>query len=203
MLDEIVHGDAGRLSPDAPVPVLKAEREERSAGGAAHVARCLTALGGEVVCCGVVGADQAASHLRDCLAESGVDTVGLLEDAGRPTTVKRSLVGLAQRSSSTEDVPAGHRILPSTGFGHRAIAAVIHRIEDGRNRRGLHRGLQQGRLHASNLPSGHRGGQCCWCGCHRRSGVARGLLQVPLGDIDHAQSNRSRTGYRRRILLTG
>ena len=96
MLDEIVHGDAGRLSPDAPVPVLKAEHEERSAGGAAHVARCLASLGGEVVCCGVVGNDQAASHLRDCLKESGVDTEGLLEDASRPTTVKRSLVGLAQ-----------------------------------------------------------------------------------------------------------
>lgn len=117
MLDEIVHGDAGRLSPDAPVPVLKAEREERSAGGAAHVARCLAALGGEVVCCGVVGADQAASHLRDCLVESGVDTDGLLEDAGRPTTVKRSLVGLAQHRHPQKmfrlDIESSHPLDPA------------------------------------------------------------------------------------------
>lgn len=96
MLDEIVHGDAGRLSPDAPVPVLKVEHEERSAGGAAHVASCLAALGGEVICCGVVGKDPAASHLRECLSRNGIDAEGLLEDVGRPTTVKRSLVGLAQ-----------------------------------------------------------------------------------------------------------
>ena len=96
MLDEIVHGDAGRLSPDAPVPVLKAEREEQSPGGAAHVARCLSALGGEVICCGVVGADAAATQLRDSMAAHGIDTDGLLVDPSRPTTVKRSLVGLAQ-----------------------------------------------------------------------------------------------------------
>ena len=71
MLDEIVHGDAGRLSPDAPVPVLKAEHEEQSPGGAAHVARCLSALGGEVICCGVVGVDEAADQLRASLAEHG------------------------------------------------------------------------------------------------------------------------------------
>jgi len=96
MLDEIVHGDAGRLSPDAPVPVLKAEHEEQSPGGAAHVARCLAALGGDVICCGVVGADAAADQLRAALVEQGIDAEGLLTDSTRPTTVKRSLVGLAQ-----------------------------------------------------------------------------------------------------------
>ena len=96
MLDEIVHGDAGRLSPDAPVPVLKAEKEERSAGGAAHVARCLEALGGEIICCGVIGTDPAGGYLKDSLRQTGIDTASLLEDATRPTTVKRSLVGLAQ-----------------------------------------------------------------------------------------------------------
>ncbi|MCH2132570.1 MAG: PfkB family carbohydrate kinase [Phycisphaerales bacterium] len=96
MLDEIIHGDAGRLSPDAPVPVLKAEREERSPGGAAHVARCLVALGGEVTCCGVIGDDDAASALKAGLEAAGVGSDGLLTDSSRPTTVKRSLVGLAQ-----------------------------------------------------------------------------------------------------------
>ncbi|MEE2907796.1 MAG: PfkB family carbohydrate kinase [Planctomycetota bacterium] len=96
MLDEIVHGDAGRLSPDAPVPVLKAEREEHSPGGAAHVARCLVALGGDVTCCGVVGDDDAAAQLRDSMTSHGIKTDGLLTDPSRPTTVKRSLVGLAQ-----------------------------------------------------------------------------------------------------------
>ncbi|MCH2152328.1 MAG: PfkB family carbohydrate kinase [Phycisphaerales bacterium] len=96
MLDEIVHGDVGRLSPDAPVPVLHAQREERSPGGAAHVANCLKALGGEVICCGVVGDDESGRRLKASMEEAGLKTDGLIVDDQRPTTVKRSLVGLAQ-----------------------------------------------------------------------------------------------------------
>ena len=51
MLDELVHGDASRLSPDVPVPVLRVERTERSGGGASNVASCMAWLGGLVNCC--------------------------------------------------------------------------------------------------------------------------------------------------------
>ena len=50
MLDEIVYGDAERLSPDAPVPVLEVRSVQSRAGGAGNVARCIVALGGCVRC---------------------------------------------------------------------------------------------------------------------------------------------------------
>ena len=96
MLDELVHGDASRLSPDAPVPVLTVDRIDRSAGGASNVASCLASLGGLVRCCGVLGGDGAGGHLRAALEAAGCGTDDLVEDADRPTTVKRNLVGLAQ-----------------------------------------------------------------------------------------------------------
>ncbi|MDP6478748.1 MAG: PfkB family carbohydrate kinase [Phycisphaerales bacterium] len=96
MLDELVHGDASRLSPDAPVPVLTVDRVERTGGGASNVAACLAGLGGLVQCCGVIGGDGGGGHLRTAVEASGCAVDGLVIDADRPTTIKRSLVGLAQ-----------------------------------------------------------------------------------------------------------
>ncbi len=99
MLDQAQHGSADRLSPDAPVPVLLsrgASDLRQTPGGSSHVALCAAALGGRVRCFGVTGADSEAKALRSLLQESGCDSTGLIEDASRPTTVKRSIVGLAQ-----------------------------------------------------------------------------------------------------------
>ena len=96
MLDQSVYGAAERLSPDAPVPVLQASRFEDSAGGASNVGMCLRELKAEVLCLGVVGADPEAESLRQALAQVGCDAEGLLEDPNRPTTIKRSMIGLAQ-----------------------------------------------------------------------------------------------------------
>ncbi len=96
MLDEQVFGDAERMSPDAPAPVLRVRSRERSPGGAANVCLDLAALGGKVRAVGVVGRDEAGVALRGMLEEAGVDAAGLVEVDDRPTTIKRSLVGLAQ-----------------------------------------------------------------------------------------------------------
>ena len=99
MLDQAQHGSADRLSPDAPVPVLlsRGARDlEETAGGSSNVALCAAALGARVRCFGVTGADDEGHTLRRLLADGGCDAAGLLEDASRPTTVKRSIVGLAQ-----------------------------------------------------------------------------------------------------------
>ena len=96
MLDELVYGDAERLSPDAPVPVLQVERTERRPGGSANVCLDLVAIGGAVRAVGVVGDDAAGAFLRDDLAQSNIHIEGIITDAARPTTVKRSLIGLAQ-----------------------------------------------------------------------------------------------------------
>jgi D-beta-D-heptose 7-phosphate kinase/D-beta-D-heptose 1-phosphate adenosyltransferase len=96
MLDQHVYGAAERLSPDAPVPVLSATRFDDRPGGAAHVARCLRALQGEVLCLGVIGEDPEGRVMQRALREEGCDVDGLIVDRSRPTTIKRSMVGLAQ-----------------------------------------------------------------------------------------------------------
>jgi D-beta-D-heptose 7-phosphate kinase/D-beta-D-heptose 1-phosphate adenosyltransferase len=96
MLDEIISGDAERLSPDAPVPVLEVRSTQSSAGGAGNVARCLVAMGARVECFGVVGTDKEGHLLTQLLEVEGIGTANILQLEDRPTTVKRSIVGLAQ-----------------------------------------------------------------------------------------------------------
>ncbi len=96
MADRYVYGYAQRLSPDAPVPVLAAEREELKPGGAANVALALRALRCEVNCIGVVGNEDMADKLRGALEDAGCDGKGLIADKDRPTTVKHNFIGLAQ-----------------------------------------------------------------------------------------------------------
>ncbi|TVQ30785.1 MAG: D-glycero-beta-D-manno-heptose 1-phosphate adenylyltransferase [Phycisphaeraceae bacterium] len=96
MLDQLVYGDAERMSPDAPVPVLRVHRTEALPGGAANVCLDIVALRGRVIAFGVTGEDAEGATLREALGAGGVDTNGLITDSARPTTVKRSLVGLAQ-----------------------------------------------------------------------------------------------------------
>ena len=87
---------AERLSADAPVPVLHVRRTEDRPGGAANVAMDLVALGASVVAIGVTGQDAEGRLLKGALERERVDASGLVEDASRPTTVKRNLIGLAQ-----------------------------------------------------------------------------------------------------------
>lgn len=96
MLDQLVYGNADRLSPEAPVPVLHVQRSEDRPGGAANVCLDLIAMKGTVHAVGVTGDDRDADLLRSALVAAGVTSDGLVSDASRPTTVKRSLIGLAQ-----------------------------------------------------------------------------------------------------------
>ncbi|MBM4112555.1 MAG: bifunctional heptose 7-phosphate kinase/heptose 1-phosphate adenyltransferase [Phycisphaerae bacterium] len=98
MLDQVLAGAAERLSPDAPVPVIAADESEMKSmpGGASNVAACLAALGARVRCAGVRGDDASGELLAKLLNESGCDSSLVVVEGGRPTTVKRSIVGLAQ-----------------------------------------------------------------------------------------------------------
>ena len=64
MLDQFIWGRVSRISPEAPVPVVEFERESFMPGGAANVARNLTALGAQATLFGVVGEDASATQLR-------------------------------------------------------------------------------------------------------------------------------------------
>ncbi|KAA5609274.1 D-glycero-beta-D-manno-heptose 1-phosphate adenylyltransferase [Rhodovastum atsumiense] len=89
MLDVHIDGHATRISPEAPVAVMRPASERRAAGGAANVAANLAALGGCVRLVGIVGADAEAHMVCDLLAGLGVvDTSGLVTDPSRPTITK-------------------------------------------------------------------------------------------------------------------
>lgn len=92
MLDRFVVGRVTRISPEAPVPVVRFEREYWRLGGAANVAQNLTALGARVSIVGVVGDDEASARLRSLLEENGISTDGLVADAARPTVEKVRIV---------------------------------------------------------------------------------------------------------------
>ena len=96
MLDVYIYGDASRISPEAPVPVLKVTKTEYSCGGAGSVATDLAALGATPLCLGIIGNDQNGKALIEKLTEAGADITGLLPVSDRPTITKQRLIGLAQ-----------------------------------------------------------------------------------------------------------
>jgi D-beta-D-heptose 7-phosphate kinase/D-beta-D-heptose 1-phosphate adenosyltransferase len=97
MLDEYLWGDAGRISPEAPVPVVEVESESLRPGGAANVAWNIASLGGQVELLTVVGADARADDLRSVVADRGIPVDGVIEDPSRPTTLKTRIVASRQQ----------------------------------------------------------------------------------------------------------
>ncbi len=97
MLDHYLWGRVERISPEAPVPVVEVERETWSLGGAGNVAANLRSLGGHPVLFGVAGADESGGALRAELERRAVDVATLVEDAGRPTTVKTRIIAHSQQ----------------------------------------------------------------------------------------------------------
>jgi rfaE bifunctional protein kinase chain/domain len=92
MLDHFVVGRVDRISPEAPVPIVRFDREEYRLGGAANVAHNIGALGGSARLVGLVGADASAAELRRRLESAGLSDAGLVSDSGRPTTRKMRVV---------------------------------------------------------------------------------------------------------------
>lgn len=97
MLDEYLWGDAERISPEAPVPVVHVARESEALGGAGNVVRNVVALGGRCHLCAVIGDDGVGRRVADLLKALGVDPAGLVALEGRPTTRKTRLVARNQQ----------------------------------------------------------------------------------------------------------
>ncbi len=96
MLDVYIYGDALRISPEAPVPVLKVTKNQYRCGGAGSVAADIAALGGTPFCLGVIGEDLNSEILKQKLTEIGADITGLIKAANHSTISKQRLIGLAQ-----------------------------------------------------------------------------------------------------------
>ena len=96
MLDRYWFGEVERISPEAPVPVVRVVKREDRLGGAANVARNIVALGAKATLVGFVGEDEAAHSARDLLAEAGIEA-HLVADALHPTTLKMRVLGRQQQ----------------------------------------------------------------------------------------------------------
>ena len=96
MLDRYWFGDVSRISPEAPVPVVKVERQEERLGGAANVARNAASLGAQTALLSVVGDDEAGRSLGALLAEGKIEA-NLQVDRSISTTVKLRVIGRQQQ----------------------------------------------------------------------------------------------------------
>ncbi len=113
MLDRYWFGEVSRISPEAPVPVVKVDRVEERPGGAANVARNAAALGAKASLLSVVGRDEAGRRLRQMLKREQI-TASLHNDATVATTVKLRVIGRQQQllRADFETMPS-HEVLAS------------------------------------------------------------------------------------------
>lgn len=129
MLDEFVYGEVSRISPEAPAPVIAAQRSETSIGGAGNAARNIASLGARCIFVGLVGDDEAGSRLKAALAAEPNIEATLVTDAGRPTTRK---VRFVSEHFSTHMLRADWELAaPASGDTEQMlIDAILSRLAD-------------------------------------------------------------------------
>lgn len=88
MVDEYIMGKVTRISPEAPVPILKFSERKLEAGGASNVANNIASLGGTTYIVGVIDKDESGKWLEDHLKNNGIYTDGLVNENNRPTIIK-------------------------------------------------------------------------------------------------------------------
>ncbi|OZI27720.1 D-glycero-beta-D-manno-heptose-7-phosphate kinase [Bordetella genomosp. 7] len=149
MLDRYWFGEVDRISPEAPVPVVRVARREDRLGGAANVARNVAALGGQATLIGIVGADEAGASISRMATQEGVDA-DLVADAEHPTTLKMRVLGRQQqllrvdfeeqpRTATLDDLQArferhlaGHDVLVLSDYAKGALERVESLIAQAR-----------------------------------------------------------------------
>ncbi|MGC8524198.1 MAG: D-glycero-beta-D-manno-heptose-7-phosphate kinase [Acidibrevibacterium sp.] len=129
MLDRFIEGDVERISPEAPVPVIRVRRSRVALGGAGNVAANIAALGGRAVLVGMIGEDEAGRALRSELAAHPGIVPALVVSASRPTITKTRFVASRQQIVRTDEESS----LPLQPEEEAAlIAAITGAIADAR-----------------------------------------------------------------------
>ena len=149
MLDRYWFGDVQRISPEAPVPVVRVTRSDERLGGAANVARNAAALGARVALVGVVGDDEPGRRIEAMAGDAGI-VCRLARDAGLPTTIKLRVIGRQQQllridfeqapgdSTLARKLDAVRELLPRTqvlvlsDYGKGSLAQIEEIVRDAR-----------------------------------------------------------------------
>jgi D-beta-D-heptose 7-phosphate kinase/D-beta-D-heptose 1-phosphate adenosyltransferase len=127
MLDEFVWGKVGRISPEAPVPVVEMTGESFYPGGAANVARNLREFVDHVAIIGLLGKDRSGQQLREILAEGKIDVSDAVEEAAFRTTVKTRIIA---RHQQVVRVDREQFVNPSPAQIAKVVAAVRKNIPE-------------------------------------------------------------------------
>ncbi len=126
MLDEFVWGKVGRISPEAPVPVVEVTGESFYPGGAANVARNLREFVHGVAVIGMLGKDRSGQQLRELLTAQNIDTSNAIEDETLSTIVKTRIIALHQQ---VVRVDREKIVSPSPEQIAKVVAAVRNAIQ--------------------------------------------------------------------------
>jgi D-beta-D-heptose 7-phosphate kinase/D-beta-D-heptose 1-phosphate adenosyltransferase len=114
MLDQFIWGTVNRISPEAPVPVVRMTGEDYRAGGAGNVVNNIRALGSRATACGLVGSDRNARELVRVLRAVGADVSGLMATRGAVTTQKTRIIAHQQQvvrvDRETGDAPEARTV---------------------------------------------------------------------------------------------
>ncbi len=129
MLDRYVWGSVDRISPEAPIPVLKVTEQEDRPGGAFRVAAALAALDAKVECAGVIGDDADGAGLLRLLDEFGVDARAVLRLPGRPTTVKTRMVARVQQLFRVDREDASPISPQASEWLLRRVESALRRVD--------------------------------------------------------------------------
>ncbi|MBA7581287.1 Bifunctional protein HldE [subsurface metagenome] len=97
MVDQFIWGKVSRISPEAPVPVVKVTSENLLLGGCANVLNNVFSMGGKVAVSGIVGSDTMGTWLIDTLQKMNIDTAGVIVEQERPTIVKTRVIAHNQQ----------------------------------------------------------------------------------------------------------
>ena len=104
MLDHYSWGEVDRISPEAPIPIMKVKKEDQRLGGAGNVVMNLTTLGAEVSVCGVTGKDVTGDIINKLLSENEVDCSGVIVSKNYKSCLKHRMI-----AGQTPFTPHGHR----------------------------------------------------------------------------------------------
>lgn len=129
LLDEYRSGDVHRISPEAPVPIVRVRATRSELGGAANVARSVVSLGADCRLVGIVGEDPEGETLRRLVESNGIPSAGLVASPGRPTSHKLRIVGRSQqmlRLDREDDAPISPELAE-------AVRCAVAEALDGRD----------------------------------------------------------------------
>jgi rfaE bifunctional protein kinase chain/domain len=127
MVDRFIYGDALRISPEAPVPVVKIRERTTQPGGAANVANNVVSLGGRCSLFGVLGDDPAGHEVRHMLVAEGCDVSGILSPDGYASTVKTRVVAQSQQLLRIDEE---HAQSVDAATSAQLLAAIVAQLDE-------------------------------------------------------------------------